>query len=261
MNAQQSLGRTLPIFAGRAVREVVLVAVGLLVYFLVRGNVAERAGMAFHNAADVIRAERALGIFWEPAMQAWIMESTLQIRFWNWIYFWVHAPAIVLIGLWLLWSHPRTYGLIRNAFLVSAVLALVCYGLYPLAPPRLLPEYGFVDTMAQFSQTSYQAQSLKLFVNPYAAMPSLHFGWAFLCGVAVAMVWRNWRGILLGILLPVSMGLAIVFTANHYILDGVAGFAVCLAGLAVAIWWDRGRPLPRRRPAPHRRPVRLPSTA
>lgn len=259
---QQSIpaSRALPQVAGRALREIALVAAGLLVYFLIRGSVTDRAAAAFRNAAAVIEAERALGIFWEPRMQAWILGSATQINFWNWVYFWLHAPAIVVIGVWLLWRHWPVYRLIRNAFLVSALLGLICYTIYPLAPPRLVEGYGFVDTMAAYSQTSYQAQSLKAFVNPYAAMPSLHFGWSFLLGVAVFLVWRDIRGVVLGIALPLSMGLAIVFTANHYILDAVAGFAVCLVGLILAVWWDRGRPLPRPR-ATTRRRVRVPGTA
>lgn len=246
--------------AGRALREIALVATGLLVYFLVRGNVTDRAAAAARNAIAVIDAERALGIFWEPRIQTWILDSELQIKFWNWVYFWAHAPAILIVGLWLLWRHWPVYRLIRNAFLVSAVIGLVCYSIYPVAPPRLMPGFGFVDTMAVYSQTSYQTQELAPFVNPYAAMPSLHFGWAFLLGVAVFTVWRDIRGLLLGVLLPLSMGLAIVFTANHYILDAVAGFAVCLVGLIVAVWWDRGRPLPRIRAAEQRR-ARLPNAA
>jgi hypothetical protein len=234
----------MPAVTGRLLREVGLVAVGLLIYFLIRGNVTDRATFAVHNAASVINAEKALHIFWEPAMQRWILDSAFQIRFWNWVYFWLHAPAIVVVGVWLLWQYPRQYALIRNAFLISAVIGLICYTLYPVAPPRLMPGFGFVDTMQEYSKISYQAESLKPFVNPYAAMPSLHFGWAFLVGVGVWMVWRDLRGLLIGAALPVGMGLAIVFTANHYILDAVAGFVVCLVGLIVAIWWDRGHPLP-----------------
>ncbi|MGD9892455.1 MAG: phosphatase PAP2 family protein [Dehalococcoidia bacterium] len=251
----------LPLLAGRVLREVALVATGLLVYFLVRGNVAERATHATRNAIAVIDAEKALGIFWEPAMQRWILDSAHQINFWNWIYFWAHAPAIVAVGIWLLCWHHKTYRLIRNAFLVSAVFALICYYLYPVAPPRLVSGYGFVDTMLLYSNTSYQAQSLKLFVNPYAAMPSLHFGWAFLLGVGIYLVMRDARGIILGTLITVSMGFAVVLTGNHYILDAVAGFVVALIGLAVAIWWDRGHPMWPRREARATRPSRAPSAA
>lgn len=251
---------TLPLLAGRVLREIALVATGLLVYFLVRGNVTERASHATHNAIAVIDTEKALGIFWEPAMQHWILESTFQIKFWNWIYFWVHAPAIVLVGIWLLCRHHNIYRLIRNAFLVSAVIALVCYYLYPVAPPRLVTGYGFVDTMLLYSNTSYQAQSLKPFVNPYAAMPSLHFGWAFLLGAGIYAVMRDARGIILGTLLTLSMGFAVVLTGNHYILDAAAGFAVAVIGLVIAIWWDRGHPMGPGREAQKPRPTRQRAT-
>lgn len=256
MQKYRQASRPLPLVAGRALREVGLVAVGLLVYFLVRGNVTERAAVATRNAIAVIDAERALGIFWEPAMQSWILHSAFQVKFWNWVYFWAHAPAIVVVGVWLLWRHWSTYVLIRNAFLVSAVLGLVCYSIFPVAPPRLVTGYDFVDTMLLYSTTSYQAQSLAPFVNPYAAMPSLHFGWAFLVGVGIYWVLRDLRGIILGGLLTAGMGLAIVFTANHYILDAVAGFAVAVIGLIVAIWWDRGHPLWPRREARKTGPIR-----
>jgi membrane-associated phospholipid phosphatase len=253
MNSQRALSGALPLVAGRTVREIGLVGAGLLIYFLIRGNVTDRAAQAVRNAIAVIDAQRALGIFWEPQMQAAILESAVQVRLWNWVYFWAHAPAIVIIGLWLLWRHPQTYTLVRNAFIVSAVLGLVCYMVFPVAPPRLVSGYGFVDTMLLYSQVSYQAQSLKPFVNPYAAMPSLHLGWAVLCGAGVFLVWRDVRGLVVGMALPLLMGLAIVLTANHYILDGVAGLVVAVIGLVVAVWWDRRRPRLRRRSMPVRR--------
>jgi membrane-associated phospholipid phosphatase len=113
-----------------------------------------------------------------------------------------------------------------------------------IAPPRLTPGHGFVDTMLLYSEVSYQAQSLGPFVNPYAAMPSLHVGWAYLIGIGVALVWRDWRGALTVTLLPALMSLAVVLTANHYILDGAFGVLVASFGLAAALWWERGRTLP-----------------
>jgi hypothetical protein len=244
-------GSSLP--AGRLLRELGLVAVGLLVYFLLRGNVTDRADEAARNADRVIDWQQSLGIFWEPRLQSWAVNSALGVRFWNWIYFWGHAPVIVLVGVWLLWRHPEVYRLLRNAFLVSAAAGLICYTLFPVAPPRLTPGHGFVDTMQLYSQVSYQAQSLKPFVNPYAAMPSLHVGWAYLIGIGVALVWRDWRGALVATLLPALMALAVVLTANHYLLDGAFGVLCASAALAAALWWDRGHPLPLVRPGWSRR--------
>ncbi|MBI2760409.1 MAG: inositol phosphorylceramide synthase [Chloroflexi bacterium] len=127
---------------------------------------------------------------------------------------------------------PDVYRLTRDAFLGSAVIGLICYRVFPVAPPRLAEDHDFVDTMQEYSKVSYQAQSLGPFVNPYAAVPSLHFGWSFLMSVALLLARpRTWWTWLLAIVQPALMFLAIVATANHWVLDAVAGLVVCGAGL------------------------------
>lgn len=221
----------------------------LLIYFLIRGSVVDRPAAAFEHAIDLMGLERRLGFFWEPAWQRAIRGSGLQTHLWNYVYFWLHAPAIAAVAFWLYFRHRRVYGLMRNSFLVSALIALLLYAAYPVAPPRLMtpagyqeygvaaaaaPSYGFEDTMREYSSVSYQAESLKPFVNPFAAMPSLHFGWAFLIGAGVALALRNRFGAAVAVAWPLLMLLGIVMTANHFIFDAVAGCAVCLIGLATA---------------------------
>jgi len=221
----------------------------LLIYFLIRGNVVNRPAFAFLHARDVIDLEKRLGMFWEPQWQRAIHGSAMATRFWNYVYFWLHAPVIVVTAFWLFFRHRRQYHLIRNAFLVSALIGLLVYATYPVAPPRLMtasgyqeygvtslssPAYGFEDTMREYSNVSYQAESLKPFVNPFAAMPSLHFGWAFLIGLAVALALRNIFGVIIAAVLPALMLGGVVMTANHFVLDAVAGLAVCCIGLVAA---------------------------
>ena len=227
-------------------RELALVAVGALAYYLVRGGVVDRVEEAFARGADLIELERRLGIFWEPAMQDWILGSRALIDLSNAVYFWGHMPLIVAIGVWLFWRKRGVYRLTRNAFLGSAVVALICYAALPVAPPRFFPELGFVDTMALYSQASYQAQEVSLFVNPYAALPSLHFGWALLLGLALWMArpggrW-DWAFALGALLIPLGQGVSIVLTGNHFLLDAVAGAAVAGLGFATALLWRRWRP-------------------
>jgi hypothetical protein len=220
--------------------ELVLVVGGLLVYYLTRGSILDRHRLAQENAARLIALEQRLGLFWEPHWNHWAARSVRTARFWNLVYFWAHAPLIVLTGIWLFCRHRPVYRVTRNAFLLSALAGLASYRFFPVAPPRLVTGYGFVDTMQKHSRLSYQAQSLKPFVNPYAAVPSFHFGWSFLilAALALAQPRRAWAwGLGLGqsALILVS----IVATANHWFLDAVAGFAICLGSLLVATAHDR----------------------
>jgi hypothetical protein len=220
-----------------ALRELILVSGGLLAYFLTRGRIQDRHAAAQRNADRIVRLERRLGLFWEPVLNTWAARSPFWRRFWNLIYFWAHAPLIAVGGVWLYRQYPHVYRLTRNAFLGSAIIGLTSYRFFPVAPPRLAEGHSFVDTMQEYSKVSYQAQSLSPFVNPYAAVPSLHFGWSFLLSVALVMAqprrWWIWIG---AVAQPVLMFLAIVATANHWVVDAVAGLAACLAGLAAALW-------------------------
>jgi hypothetical protein len=219
-----------------ALSEAVFVGIGLLAYFLSRGRIEDRHQAAQANAALLVRLEKHLGLFWEPAFNSWTAQRPAWRRIWNLIYFWGHAPLIAAGGMWLFRSRRDVYRLTRNAFLGSAIIGLICYRLFPVAPPRLTDDHDFVDTMQEDSKVSYQAQSLGPFVNPYAAVPSLHFGWSFLMSVALLLARpRTWWTWLLAIAQPALMFLAIVATANHWVLDAVAGLVVCGAGLVGAV--------------------------
>ncbi len=223
--------------------ELGIVALGGLAYFLVRGAVSDRAVEAAERAAGIIDIERALGIYWEPAMQGWILQSRPLIELFNGIYFWTHMPVVVVVAVWLFWRRRALYLFTRNAFLSSAILALAMYYALPVAPPRLLPDAGVVDTVARYSQASYQAQELEPFVNPYAALPSLHFGWALLLSVALVLGRPRGRwgaaAVVAAVALPTAQLFAVVLTGNHFILDAVAGAAVAGVALALALAWRR----------------------
>ena len=222
--------------------EVAVVAAGAGLYFLIRGAVSGRAAEALERAADLIAIERGLGIYWEPAMQGWILESRALIELFNALYFWTHMPVIIAVALWLFARHRAVYRFTRSAFLASAAIGLAIYYALPTAPPRLLPEAGLLDTMALYGQLSYQAQEVGPFVNAYAALPSLHFGWALLIAMALWMARpRGRRGAALaaalGGLLVLGQGISIVVTGNHFLLDAVAGAAVAGLGVLAALGW------------------------
>lgn len=215
--------------------ELGLVALGFLAYFLVRGAVVDRAPDAMANARAIIALQASLGLWVEPRIQELALAVHPVIRAMNFVYFWLDFPLIVGIGLLLFWKERRHYTLLRDALLVSGAMALLCYYSYPVAPPRYLVDLGFVDTLAKYDHLSYQAQSMQPFVNPYAAVPSLHVGWAALLG---ATAFRISRSLLIrgaGILLVVLQAAAVVVTANHFLFDGVVGLIVCAAAWYVAV--------------------------
>jgi len=223
----------------RDVFEIALVAVAFLLYFLVRGMVVDRGDEALANAYQIIDFERALGLYWEPRLQEMVLGREVLIDVFNFIYFWLDFPLIVVVGVWLYFARRHEYTVARDAMLLSGAIALIIYNLYPVMPPRLLPGGEFVGTVEEYSNFSYQAQSMQAFVNPYAAVPSLHYGWAVILGGAVIMATRNPVLRAVGLSLPWLQLAAIVFTANHYIVDALAGLLVCIAGAALALAMQR----------------------
>jgi hypothetical protein len=149
----------------------------------------------------------------------------------NTIYVWGHIPLIIVVAIWLFAFHRNRYPLFRNAFLISGAIALFFFWLAPTAPPRYLQYWGFVDTAV--SSTSYYFFQPPAFVNQYAAMPSLHFGWSLLAAIAIfANLRAPFRYVAL--VMPLFTLAGIVLTGNHFFLDAAAGAAVACTGLFVA---------------------------
>ena len=229
-------------------RELGLVGVAALLYFLVRGAVQDRAAEAFARARALLELEQTLGLAWELAVHEAALSANLIVDLANAVYFWGHMPLLIVLALWLWFRDRATWRWLRAALLVSSLLGIVCYVVWPTAPPRLMPELGYIDTLASRAAASYQAQEVGPFVNPYAALPSLHVGWALLAGVACWRVAMSRAGVrraawlLLAILLPASQSWAVVATANHWVLDAAAGVAVVALAVLVAHLVQRLRP-------------------
>jgi hypothetical protein len=214
---------------------LLLVALAFLLYFVVRANVIDNPELALRHARHVIEAEKSLGILHEYDWQQAIIDHRLPVRFFNFVYFWLDFPLIAALGLLMYWKRRRQYTFTRDAILASGAFALVCYYLFPVAPPRLVPELGIIDSLQAFSNLSYQAQSTSFFVNPYAAMPSLHVGWAVLIAIGVGWAFGSWKPVLLlCVMHPLIQWTSTVVTGNHFFLDGVGGLAAATFGLGVA---------------------------
>jgi len=216
--------------------EIALVALGFLCYFLVRGSVVDRTGEALANARWIIEAQKSAGLLFEPTLNSWALAEPWRVNFFNFVYFWMDFPLIVAVGLLLFCVRRFHYTLLRDALLISGAFALVVYVSFPVAPPRYLPEWGFVDTLDQFAHLSYQAQSMQPFVNPFAAVPSLHVGWAVVLTVVLFMASQNWAIRSAAVFVTVAQTVAVIATANHYFFDALIGTIISLAGLFVAMW-------------------------
>ena len=240
-----AIGRTVRFISNIGLVEIFLVSVAFVFYYVSRGLVVERTAEATSRGVQVVELEQRLGIFlWETKMQAFVSSSELLAHIFNNIYVYAHFPLIGVIGLWLFFFHRERYVLLRNAFLISGGVGLIIFNLFPTAPPRLLPwplSDEVVDTMVSFSKVNYDMQPAA-FVNRYAAMPSLHFGWNLLLGLGIVWTTKHIWGKAFGVIMPAAMFLAVVATGNHFILDVVAGTIVALGGLAIAYLLERYGP-------------------
>lgn len=219
-------------------REILLILPVVVLYFLAHGLAQVRAQEATAHAERLISIEREIGIFHEPGIQEFVLRHLLLVDLANWNYMYGHWPVIAATIVWLGHEHPGRLALYRNAMILSGVIGIGVFLTYPVAPPRLMPAFGFVDTIALRSH-AYRALEPPAFTDVYASMPSLHFGWNLLMGIALAreathpaMRWLGW-------VMPLAMYVTVVVTANHYFLDGVAGAAIVGLSLVVA-----GRTLP-----------------
>jgi membrane-associated phospholipid phosphatase len=216
-----------------------LVALGVFVYFRVRGLTEGSVDLANEHARDIVQLERSLGINVESGLQDLVAPSASLQTFANWIYVWGHWPVIIVTMLWLAWRHRVEFLRLRDAMMVSGALGLVVFMSYPVTPPRLAG-LGLADTVTEQSE-AYRVLQPPAFVNQYAAMPSLHSGWDLLVGMAIISAASTLALKVVGFAMPVLMAFAVVATANHYIVDVVAGVALALVGHAVALWLERRR--------------------
>lgn len=223
-------------------KQIFFVVLGALFYFGVRGLTEGSPHEAVRRGREILEWERRLGIDIEQRAQDLITDSDTLVTLANWVYIWLHWPIIILTLLWLHRTRRLDYLILRNAMFVSGAIGLVIFALYPVAPPRLA-DPGFVDTVTELSK-SYRILQPPALVNKYAAVPSLHVGWNLLVGIAVYRAATRWWLRALAAAGPAAMTAAVIFTANHYVIDAVAGAAVALAGLAIAtpftIVWHAG---------------------
>jgi hypothetical protein len=215
-------------------REVLLFAGALLAYQASRAVVIGDAATATTHARDVLSLERGLGLDIEGAIQDWAVTATGVTESLNVFYLTGHLPITAVFFAWLFTRRRRAYRTLRDGFLAANALALCIFVVFPTAPPRLTAGAGLADTLRAESGVDLHGGPLAGWFNPYAAVPSMHFGYSLLIGIGVAALTRSWAARIAALAYPALVFAAITATGNHFVLDAVAGALVMGLGLALA---------------------------
>jgi hypothetical protein len=218
-------------------REALYILAFYAVYTAVRntqGSASVSAEHARTNAHRLIGVERFLHIFQEHRIQHAFLGNRLFVQFWDVFYGTAHfiVTAVALIVMFR--TMKGRYPLWRNTLACTTALALIGFATFPLMPPRLLHEYGFVDTLQRYGGLwSFDSGAMQKISNQYAAMPSLHFAWSSWSAlVLLPRLKRPWAKALM-IAYPFITLFCIVVTANHYILDAAGGALVLTVGFLI----------------------------
>lgn len=223
--------------------ELLLIRVGYFAYSYVRGLAPDSRDIAEGHGQQILDLEKALHL----DMELWINEVVARTSWlessMNFYYGAFHFLIPVSVLAWLYLRRPPTYRWARNALCFATLMGLVGFLLYPLAPPRLMPDHHYIDTIngpQDFDDPSFGV--LTGVSNQYAAMPSLHVGWSLWAGIVLIRVSPWLWARLLGVLYPLLTTVVVMGTANHYLLDAAGGAVVVAAGFALAHLWRRFGP-------------------
>ncbi|MGK5549170.1 bifunctional glycosyltransferase 87/phosphatase PAP2 family protein [Streptomyces sp. URMC 127] len=223
-----------PLTRPNVLLELMLLRVGYWVYQVIRARATGERSVAEAHGRQILGIEEFLHLDVEHGFNRFVADSGWLTGSMNYYYGTFHFLVPVALLVWLYVRRPGTYRWARTALSLATLIALAGFWAYPLAPPRLMPGLGFVDTAngpQDLDNPDFGA--LTELSNQYAAMPSLHIGWSLWCGIVIAAVApKRWMKCL-GMLYPLMTLSVIVGTANHYVLDAVGGALVVLTGFAI----------------------------
>jgi len=217
-------------------REILLIGVLYGAYELSRGLGDVDVSTAMANGREIMHLERLWHLDPERVLNQGLHHALFLAVVASYFYSIMHYLVTPAVLVWLYRSHRAEYGRARTALAISTALGLVGYLTLPTAPPRMLGHSGLIDILAEtqhygwWSDDGSVPQGLGGLTNQFAAMPSLHVGWAVWCGAVIALYARNRWARVLGITYPILTTLVVMATGNHYFLDAVAGAAVIAAG-------------------------------
>ena len=224
--------------------ELTIFLLAYATYFGVRALTEGRVSDAVENAIQLLHVERRLDLDWEDAVQGLVLGEHALVDAVNAVYIWGHWPLLIVGGVLLFHLGLAEYRRLRTVILLSGALGLVVFALFPVAPPRLAP-VGLQDTVTLHSET-YRTVLPPSLINEYAAMPSFHAGWNLLLGIELFRVSRNPLLRTFALLMPAAMAFSVIATANHFVLDVVAGALVVITALLLVTRSERRKARPSR---------------
>jgi hypothetical protein len=220
-------------------QEIAFIAVSYFLYSQIRDAVPSHERPALLRGRQILRLETHLHISIEHRVNTffdqvhwggWHYLANIA----NYYYALAHFVVVVSVLVWLYVKHPMNYRSARTVLYGTNAVAALGFWFYPLAPPRLLPNHGFIDTVVKYhTWGSWGSNGISKVSNQYAAMPSLHIGWSLWAGISLFMLSRRWWLRTLGLLYPVATFMVIIGTANHYVLDAVGGVIALCCGFII----------------------------
>jgi hypothetical protein len=226
--------------------QAAVIAVLLWVYDAINNLNPVRHAVALAHGSSLMRIELRTHLDPELALNRWLAPHLALGRFIADYYDTAHFVVTLTVLGWIWWRHPPRYRMLRNALIGINVIGFAIFWLFPVAPPRMLSSFGFVDIVAvTHAVGAWSTGAVASQANEYAAMPSLHMAWALWCAIAVWCVRPDRPSRIAAVAYVVVTAVAVLATANHYFLDVAAGVATAAVSAGVAAAWER-----RRRAAP-----------
>ncbi|PZS15747.1 MAG: hypothetical protein DLM57_12015 [Pseudonocardiales bacterium] len=222
-------------------QELGIIAIGYWLYSLGRNAVPEQESIALRHGRSVQHLQDRLHLNFELSVNHFVAAREWIAQLMDYYYATLHFIVTIGVMVWLFVRRPHLYRGARTVLFATTLLGLLGFYLFPLAPPRLLPQYDYIDTLIKFHTWGSLADpKIAEHSNQFAAMPSLHVAWALWCGIALFRCAKPLWVRVLGLLYPVLTLLVIVGTANHFIIDAVGGAAIVAVGFG-AQWALSGR--------------------
>jgi hypothetical protein len=235
------LALRLPNGAADLLRQLLLFSAAYWLYRLTRALVYDQTIAAFTHARQLVDLERSLHMFVEPSVQGWAIGTGFAEDLASWTYLNSHFVVTTCTLAFIYLFRNEHFYFVRNMFMVAMGLALVGYVVYPTAPPRMLPELGFVDSVVDF--TGVSESSVGALFNPFAAVPSMHVCFALMLSIPMVRMARHGWAKALWVLYAPLVTFVVIATGNHWIFDAFAGALVAgMSAIAAQTLFARARP-------------------